>query len=221
MAIGTISVVKCGNDQRAERRQRAPAVADDIGQKRSERPQIDPALGRSRGCRGRNRCGASPRPLWLTTSAAAGEHFGRRILVNTQIHAAQHLFGAIAAQTADNAACAASLSTRIATLRRLVSPAAGAAIEPPNFTLYHPNTPEGSGIAMKSDTHPDYHVVKVVMTDGTEFTTRTTWGKPGDTLHLDVDPKSHPAWTGGQQQLLDRGGRLSRFQKKYSGFLKK
>jgi large subunit ribosomal protein L31 len=74
--------------------------------------------------------------------------------------------------------------------------------------------------AMKSDTHPDYHTVKVVMTDGTEFTTRTTWGKPGDTLHLDIDPKSHPAWTGGQQHLLDRGGRLSRFNKKFSGFLK-
>jgi large subunit ribosomal protein L31 len=75
--------------------------------------------------------------------------------------------------------------------------------------------------AMKPDTHPDYHTVKVVMTDGSEFTTRTTWGKEGDTLHLDIDPKSHPAWTGGQQQLLDRGGRLSRFQKKFSGFLKK
>ncbi len=74
--------------------------------------------------------------------------------------------------------------------------------------------------AMKADTHPDYHTVKVVMTDGTEFTTRTTWGKPGDTLHLDIDPKSHPAWTGGQQHLVDRGGRLSRFQKKFSGFLK-
>jgi large subunit ribosomal protein L31 len=80
---------------------------------------------------------------------------------------------------------------------------------------------KGLDIVMKPDTHPDYHLVKVVMTDGTEFTTRTTWGKPGDTMHLDVDPKSHPAWTGGQQQLLDRGGRLSRFQKKYSGFLKK
>ena len=55
------------------------------------------------------------------------------------------------------------------------------------------------------------------MTDGTEFTTRTTWGKEGDTLRLDIDPKSHPAWTGGQQQLLDRGGRLSRFQKKFAG----
>jgi large subunit ribosomal protein L31 len=74
--------------------------------------------------------------------------------------------------------------------------------------------------AMKADIHPDYHTVKVIMTDGTEFTTRTTWGKPGDVMHLDIDPKSHPAWTGGQQQLLDRGGRLSRFQKKFSGFLK-
>ena len=58
------------------------------------------------------------------------------------------------------------------------------------------------------------------MTDGSEFTTRSTWGKEGDTMHLDIDPKSHPAWTGGQQQLLDRGGRLSRFQKKFSGFLR-
>src|SRR5579862_406440 len=74
---------------------------------------------------------------------------------------------------------------------------------------------------MKADTHPDYHLVKVVMTDGSEFTTRTTWGKPGDTLHLEIDPKSHPAWTGGQQHLVDRGGRLSRFNKKFEGFLKK
>src|SRR6516165_9600990 len=62
---------------------------------------------------------------------------------------------------------------------------------------------------MKPDLHPDYHTIKVVMTDGTEFTTRSTWGKEGDTLHLDIDPKSHPAWTGGQQQLVDRGGRLA------------
>ena len=65
---------------------------------------------------------------------------------------------------------------------------------------------------MKSEIHPDYHTVTVKMTDGTEFTTRTTWGKPGDTLHLDIDPKSHPAWS---------GGRLSRFQKKFGGLGKK
>jgi large subunit ribosomal protein L31 len=73
---------------------------------------------------------------------------------------------------------------------------------------------------MKPDLHPEYHSVTVKMTDGTEFTTRTTWGKKGDVLHLDIDPKSHPAWTGGNQQLLDRGGRLSRFQKKFAGFIK-
>ena len=33
---------------------------------------------------------------------------------------------------------------------------------------------------MKPDTHPNYHTIKVVMTDGTEFTTRSTWGKSGD-----------------------------------------
>ena len=73
---------------------------------------------------------------------------------------------------------------------------------------------------MKPGIHPDYHEITVVMTDGTQFKTRSCYGKPGDTLRLDIDPKSHPAWTGGQQQILDRGGRVSRFQKKFSGFLK-
>jgi large subunit ribosomal protein L31 len=101
-------------------------------------------------------------------------------------------------------------------------------IQPPNFLKAHSfcqaafeKRRKDAKNAMKPDTHPDYHTVKVIMTDGTAFTTRTTWGKPGDTLHLDIDPKSHPAWTGGQQHLLDRGGRLSRFQKKFEGFLKK
>jgi large subunit ribosomal protein L31 len=74
--------------------------------------------------------------------------------------------------------------------------------------------------AMKKDTHPDYHRIKVVMTDGTEFVTYSTYGAEGDTLKLDIDPKTHPAWTGGGQHLTDRGGRLSRFKRKYEGFLK-
>jgi large subunit ribosomal protein L31 len=73
---------------------------------------------------------------------------------------------------------------------------------------------------MKKQIHPDYHMITVVMTDGTTFETRSTYGKPGDTLHLDIDPKSHPAWTGGQQQIVDRGGRVSRFKQKF-GFLNK
>ena len=55
---------------------------------------------------------------------------------------------------------------------------------------------------MKSNTHPDYHMIKVQMTDGTVFETRSTWGKDGDTLQLDIDPKVHPAWTGGQTRVL-------------------
>lgn len=70
---------------------------------------------------------------------------------------------------------------------------------------------------MKAEIHPDYHTIKVVMTDGTEFTTRTTWGKEGDVMQLDIDPKSHPAWTGGTAQMMDRGGRVSRFNKRFEG----
>lgn len=65
--------------------------------------------------------------------------------------------------------------------------------------------------------HPDYHFIKVVMTNGTEFITRSTMGKEGDVLNLDIDPSTHPAWTGGTQQLLDRGGRVSRFNSRFGG----
>lgn len=67
------------------------------------------------------------------------------------------------------------------------------------------------------DFHPEYHLVKIVMTDGSEFETYSTYGKEGDTITLDIDPKTHPAWTGGNQNLLDRGGRVSRFKKKFEG----
>ncbi len=70
---------------------------------------------------------------------------------------------------------------------------------------------------MKKDIHPEYHMIKVVMTDGTEYETRSTWGKEGDTLQLDIDPSTHPAWTGGQQSLMDRGGRVSKFKQRYQG----
>ncbi|MGJ8527961.1 50S ribosomal protein L31 [Maritalea sp.] len=72
---------------------------------------------------------------------------------------------------------------------------------------------------MKKDIHPDYHKIKVVMTDGTEFHTRSTWGSENDTMQLDIDPNTHPAWTGGTGELMDRGGRVSRFKDKYKGIL--
>ena len=72
---------------------------------------------------------------------------------------------------------------------------------------------------MKKDVHPDYHEINVVMTDGTEYKTRSTWGKEGDTLKLDVDPLTHPAWTGGGTHLVDTGGQVARFNKRFEGFV--
>ena len=69
---------------------------------------------------------------------------------------------------------------------------------------------------MKKDIHPDYHDINIVMTDGTKYVTRSTMGKSGDTLKLDIDPKSHPAWTG-QHRILDSGGQVARFNKRFSG----
>lgn len=69
---------------------------------------------------------------------------------------------------------------------------------------------------MKAAIHPEYHEITIVMTDGTEFKTRSTWGKAGDTMRLDIDPKTHPAWTG-QHRILDRGGQLAKFNKRFSG----
>ena len=73
---------------------------------------------------------------------------------------------------------------------------------------------------MKKNLHPDYHKIKVVMTDGSEFETKSTWGKENDTLKLDIDPKSHFAWTGGAQKILDKG-RVSKYNKKFSNLRSK
>ncbi|MEM6423165.1 MAG: 50S ribosomal protein L31 [Pseudomonadota bacterium] len=71
---------------------------------------------------------------------------------------------------------------------------------------------------MKADIHPDYHVINVKMTDGTMVQMRSTYGAEGDQLNLDIDPSGHPAWTGGAQKLMDTGGRVSKFKKKFEGF---
>tara|TARA_B100001996_G_scaffold324922_1_gene270654 strand:+ start:893 stop:1123 length:231 start_codon:yes stop_codon:yes gene_type:complete len=70
---------------------------------------------------------------------------------------------------------------------------------------------------MKKKIHPNYHKIKVVMTDGSTFETRSTWGKDGDTLNLDIDPKSHSAWVGGKQKISDKG-RVSKFNKRFQNF---
>jgi large subunit ribosomal protein L31 len=89
-----------------------------------------------------------------------------------------------------------------------------------NIAVHLPNGPLGIGLkdkAMKDKIHPDYHNIKVVMTDGTEYMTRSTYGQEGATLNLDIDPRTHPAWTGGHGGLVDRGGRVAKFKNRFAG----
>ena len=70
---------------------------------------------------------------------------------------------------------------------------------------------------MKASIHPEYHIINVKLVDGTMVQMKSTWGKEGDTMALDIDPSVHPAWTGGTSRLMDAGGRVSKFKKKYEG----
>jgi large subunit ribosomal protein L31 len=70
---------------------------------------------------------------------------------------------------------------------------------------------------MKQGIHPNYQEITVTMTDGTEFKTRSTLNNK--TLRLDIDPKSHPAWTG-IQRLIDTAGQLAKFKNRFSNLKK-
>ena len=73
---------------------------------------------------------------------------------------------------------------------------------------------------MKKNIHPNYHEIEVVMTDGTKFKTMSTWGKKGDVLNLDIDPKTHPAWNDGAKKLVDSQGQISKFSKRFQNYKK-
>lgn len=68
---------------------------------------------------------------------------------------------------------------------------------------------------MKKGIHPDYHNITIKMTNGETFQTRSTYGKEGDTLQLDVDPNTHPAWTGGGAYINKKAGKLADFNKRF------
>ncbi|WP_375316076.1 50S ribosomal protein L31 [Wolbachia endosymbiont (group A) of Colletes cunicularius] len=62
----------------------------------------------------------------------------------------------------------------------------------------------------------DYHKVTIVMTDGQEFETRSTYGKEGDKIKLDRDPLTHPAWTGSLTSgSANKTSKLAKFNDKY------
>ncbi|KDB19683.1 50S ribosomal protein L31 [Wolbachia endosymbiont of Glossina morsitans morsitans] len=62
----------------------------------------------------------------------------------------------------------------------------------------------------------NYHKIIIVMTDGQEFGTRSTYGKEGDRVKLDRDPLTHPAWTGSLTSgLASKTSKLAKFNDKY------
>ncbi|HEX21223.1 MAG TPA: 50S ribosomal protein L31 [Actinobacteria bacterium] len=63
---------------------------------------------------------------------------------------------------------------------------------------------------MKSGIHPDYVESKVTCSCGESFTTRATVPE----LRVEICSKCHPFYSG-KQKLVDAGGRVERFQKKY------
>jgi large subunit ribosomal protein L31 len=72
------------------------------------------------------------------------------------------------------------------------------------------------GGRMKKGIHPDYHEIAVVLTNGEKIKTKSTYGQEGVVINLDIDPLTHPAWTGGGQTLVDTAGQISKFNKRYS-----
>ena len=68
---------------------------------------------------------------------------------------------------------------------------------------------------MKKEIHPKYHKIEIQLTDGSKFFTRSTYGKEGEILKLDIDPLSHPAWTGENSKMLDSDGQVAKFQKRF------
>jgi large subunit ribosomal protein L31 len=64
---------------------------------------------------------------------------------------------------------------------------------------------------MKADIHPEYKELTVECSCGNTFVTRST----ADSLHLELCNECHPFFTG-RQKLVDSGGRVERFQKRYA-----
>lgn len=64
---------------------------------------------------------------------------------------------------------------------------------------------------MKADIHPKYEDINVTCSCGNTFTTRSTLC---DELHIEVCSKCHPFFTG-KQKMIDSGGRVDKFRRKY------
>lgn len=66
---------------------------------------------------------------------------------------------------------------------------------------------------MKEGIHPKYQDITAICSCGNSFQTRSTIGRD---LQLDVCSQCHPFYTG-KQKVMDTGGRIDRFQKRFGG----
>jgi large subunit ribosomal protein L31 len=66
---------------------------------------------------------------------------------------------------------------------------------------------------MQKDIHPAYVDTTVTCTCGNTFVTRST--ASAGTIRSDVCSQCHPFYTG-KQKILDTGGRVARFEKRYA-----
>ncbi len=64
---------------------------------------------------------------------------------------------------------------------------------------------------MKPDIHPEYREIRVACSCGNEFMTRSTLS---DDLQVEVCSNCHPFYTG-KQKIVDSGGRVDKFRKRY------
>ena len=81
------------------------------------------------------------------------------------------------------------------------------------FTRRTTRRPNPREETMKKDIHPAYTETQVTCTCGNTFTTRST--AASGTIHADVCSQCHPFYTG-KQKILDTGGRVARFEKRYA-----
>jgi large subunit ribosomal protein L31 len=63
---------------------------------------------------------------------------------------------------------------------------------------------------MKAGIHPKYDTTTVVCSCGNTFTTRST----SSDLRVELCSECHPFYTG-KQKLVDTGGRIDRFERRY------
>ncbi|HBT47600.1 MAG TPA: 50S ribosomal protein L31 [Peptococcaceae bacterium] len=64
---------------------------------------------------------------------------------------------------------------------------------------------------MKPDIHPPYDKARIVCACGNVIETRSTKKE----IRVEVCSNCHPFYTGTRQRVVERGGRIERFRKKY------